>query len=64
MSEVLYEKKEHIAHIRLNRPESLNALNREAVKEIAKIWADLNGVDSITLFSSVCKQIQRKISIS
>jgi len=37
---VLYEKKGHIAYIRLNRPESLNALSRAMVKEIAKIWAD------------------------
>ncbi|MFH0786656.1 MAG: enoyl-CoA hydratase-related protein [Pseudomonadota bacterium] len=40
MSVVLYEKKDHIAHIRLNRPESLNAVNRELAQELAKIWRD------------------------
>jgi enoyl-CoA hydratase/carnithine racemase len=40
MSVVLYEKKDHIAHIRLNRPESLNAINRELAQELVKIWHD------------------------
>jgi E-phenylitaconyl-CoA hydratase len=40
MSEVLYKKEGHIAHIRLNRPESRNAINRPLVRELAKIWVD------------------------
>lgn len=39
-SEVLYDKKGHIAYISLNRPESLNAVTRTMVKELAKIWID------------------------
>jgi enoyl-CoA hydratase/carnithine racemase len=41
MSEVLYEKKGHIAYITLNRPECLNAINRAMVKKLAEIWIDL-----------------------
>lgn len=40
MSEVIYEKKEHIAYIRLNRPDSLNAVTRAMTKELARIWID------------------------
>jgi len=36
MSSVLVEKKEHIAVITINRPEALNALNTETLKEIDK----------------------------
>ena len=41
MSVVIYEKKGHIAHIRLNRPESLNAINIAMAKELIKIWNDI-----------------------
>jgi len=40
MPEVLYEKKGHLAFIRLNRPESLNAINRSLANELIKIWID------------------------
>lgn len=40
MPEILYEKKEHIAFIRLNRPESLNAINRSLANELIKAWVD------------------------
>lgn len=40
MPEVLYEKKEHIASIRLNRPGSLNAINRSLANELIKVWVD------------------------
>ncbi|MCJ7791512.1 MAG: enoyl-CoA hydratase-related protein [Dehalococcoidia bacterium] len=40
MSEVIYEKRGHIAYIRLNRPSSLNALTIAVAREFAKIWCD------------------------
>jgi len=40
MLEVLYEKKGHLAFIRLNRPDSLNAINKAMAKELIKIWID------------------------
>jgi len=40
MPEVIYEKRGHIAFIRLNRPDNLNAINTAMAKELIKIWVD------------------------
>ena len=40
MSQILYNKEDHIAYISLNNPESLNALNLEMAKEFEAIWVD------------------------
>lgn len=37
---VLYEKKDRIACITINRPEMLNALHPPAHRELSKVWAD------------------------
>lgn len=37
---VEYEKREHVAHVRLNRPEKLNAMNRAMYDELGLIWKD------------------------
>ena len=42
MSEVIYEKQGHIAHVKLNRPDRLNAISRSMAKELGEIWLDFN----------------------
>jgi len=37
---VLYEKKDHIAYVRLNRPEAKNALDPETIVVLAQTWED------------------------
>ncbi len=39
-TDILYEKKDHIARIRLNRPRVHNALSPDAVRALAEIWQD------------------------
>jgi enoyl-CoA hydratase len=41
MSEVVFEKRGHIAFIGLNRPERLNAINRRMADLLIKAWHDL-----------------------
>ena len=40
---VLYEKKDKIATITLNRPEAMNAINRELARELYSAWYDFAG---------------------
>jgi enoyl-CoA hydratase/carnithine racemase len=40
MSLVLYEKRERVAYITLHRSEKMNALNKDLVDELIKIWLD------------------------
>lgn len=44
---VLYEKKDRIAHITLNRPDRLNAIDAETAVELIKIWTDFRDDDSV-----------------
>lgn len=41
-SVVLYEKKDHVAHIVLNRPDVLNALSLEVHRQLLTVWEDFN----------------------
>ncbi len=42
MAKVLYEKKDRIALVTLNRPEALNSLDDELNGELWEIWSDFN----------------------
>ena len=44
---VLYEKKDHIATITLNRPEVMNAVHPPATAELSGIWDDAIADDSV-----------------
>jgi len=37
---IVYEKKDHVAYVRINRPEAKNALDPETVVALAKAWVD------------------------
>ena len=43
MSEVIFERKGHIAYIKLNRPESLNAINRAMADALIEAWLTFRG---------------------
>jgi enoyl-CoA hydratase len=40
LTTVEYEKRGHIAHVRLNRPDKLNAMNQTMHEELGRIWDD------------------------
>ncbi|MBI2886502.1 MAG: enoyl-CoA hydratase/isomerase family protein [Chloroflexi bacterium] len=45
MPAVLYEKKGHIAYVTLNRPEAMNAVNREMSEELEDLWYQFDADD-------------------
>lgn len=47
MSPILFEKRDGIAHVTLNRPEKRNALNPEMVVRLAAIWEDVAADEQI-----------------
>lgn len=49
MPVVLYEKKGKIAYITLNRPEAMNAIDREMHELLKQTWQDFNSDDTLEL---------------
>jgi enoyl-CoA hydratase/carnithine racemase len=47
MAGVLYEKRDRIGYVTLNRPEALNALNDELNDALWRVWADFDADDSV-----------------
>jgi enoyl-CoA hydratase/carnithine racemase len=43
----IYEKRDHVAHITINRPEVLNALHPDASRELSTIWDDFAADDDL-----------------
>ena len=38
---ILYERKEHVAHVTIDRPEVMNAIDAASERELQKIWSDI-----------------------
>ena len=47
MDKVLYEKRNRIGYVTLNRPEALNALDDDTNAELWSVWDDFAGDDSL-----------------
>jgi len=47
MPNIIYEKRDHIALITINRPEALNSMNPATEKEMAAVWLDFREDDDI-----------------
>jgi len=47
MPVLIYEKKDRIAYITLNRPDKMNAINTELMNELANTWVDFRDDDSV-----------------
>lgn len=44
---LIYEKKDRIAYVTLNRPEKMNALNGRLLDELQEAWIDFNEDDTV-----------------
>src|SRR4051812_50141825 len=47
MPPVIYEKRDRIAHVTLNRPEAMNAIDPEMHEQLWATWEDFRDDDSV-----------------
>lgn len=47
MSTIIYEKKEHVALVTINRPEAHNSMDPASEKELASVWLDFREDDDL-----------------
>jgi len=47
MPALIYEKKDRVAYLTLNRPESMNAINSEMREALTEAWNDFNSDDDV-----------------
>jgi enoyl-CoA hydratase/carnithine racemase len=47
MSKLLYEKRDRIAHLTINRPEARNAIDPDVHRLMVEAWADFRDDDSV-----------------
>ncbi len=47
MSKVLYEKRDRIAYVTINRPEARNAIDPDVHRLMIETWADFRDDDSV-----------------
>ena len=49
MPKVLYDKRDRVAYVTINRPEAKNAIDPEAHELLKEIWADFRDDDGVDL---------------
>src|ERR1017187_5143868 len=47
MPALIFEKRNHVAYLTLNRPEVHNSLNPEMLVSLAAVWKEIDGDDAI-----------------
>lgn len=47
MSNVLYEKRDGVAYVTLNRPEAMNAIDEATNAELEEVWCDFRNDDAV-----------------